>query len=320
LLSRNTHALPASTLLHIKKFIWQTDKVKVKVAFVWVLTLSSFLNTAALAKPIRHTPENQKIIDVLKRSQSMFKKINGPNVQCDQGILRSSDGSAVVTSDGTPIGTSSYEFSKLNPRLGKVRAASGQEFEISILPLDQAKSLFDEMAAQPHIPFRFPEDGCYARGHEMSKLMEKKGVISGKVFLEGDLRVETPNSPKGYVQWWYHVAPIVLVEKNGKLEPYVIDPSIFSEPVPAEEWFAIQTRHEGGQRQATYMTPRFQYTPSNAEAELRTRYDPRDVDDMRRKMEEYLVIQRERDRLRGGVPTEPSTVPTQKKRPGSIDD
>lgn len=151
------------------------------------------------------------------------------------------------------------------------------------------------MAKQEHIPFRYPEDGCHARAHEMSQLLEKMGYITGKVFIEGNLRVETKNSPKGYVEWWYHVAPIILVETRGKLEPYVIDPSVFDKPVPAEEWFAIQTRHPGGERRRTYQTPRFNYTPSSASNDGMANYSEDDISSMRSTMSSYPVIKNQTD-------------------------
>ncbi len=174
-----------------------------------------------------------------------------------------------------------------------VQGISGDNIDISMVSEDFAKELFDEMASQPHIPFAYPEDGCYARAHEMSRLLEEKGIITGKVFIEGSLRVETPNSPKGYVEWWYHVAPIIKVKKGEKEEVYVIDPSIFSEPVPAEEWFKIQTSHDGGLRGRTYQTRRFNYTPSDKSRDMQS-YDQDDIDGMRDTMERYLRIQQER--------------------------
>ncbi|MNT30417.1 hypothetical protein D3C72_1662100 [compost metagenome] len=47
---------------------------------------------------------------------------------------------------------------------------------------------------------------------------------------------------KGEVlSWGDHIAPAVLVEKDGKLVPYVIDPSIHSKAITSEEWFKSMT-------------------------------------------------------------------------------
>lgn len=176
----------------------------------------------------------------------------------------------------------------------EVEAPSGKKFSLTVITPKLAKELFEEMASQKDIPFRYPEDGCYARAHAMAMRLKEKGVITGKTYIEGDLRVETTNSPKGYVKWWYHVAPIVMVKDKGKTEAYVIDPSIFDHPVPVEEWYAIQTKHPGGSRDATYMTKRFNYHPSDKTADLGD-FRKTDLDDTDSTMKSYLKIQEERD-------------------------
>lgn len=178
---------------------------------------------------------------------------------------------------------------------GRRSSFNGKEFQISTVSEDYAQELFDKMAKVETIPFRYPEDGCYARAHEMAMRMEKDGVFTGKVFIEGSLRVETKNSPKGYVEWWYHVAPTVLVKKNGKEELYVIDPSLFNKAVPAEEWYAIQTKHVGGRRDRTYQTKRFNYTPSGKDTDM-NKFDDSDVQEMRRTLEAYLLLQKGRQK------------------------
>jgi hypothetical protein len=82
--------------------------------------------------------------------------------------------------------------------------------------------------------WRYPEDGCFARASMANKTaFQHYFPLPGKVFAFGNLRVETENSPRGSVSWWYHVAPIV--EAAG--EKYVIDPAInFSRPLKLSEW------------------------------------------------------------------------------------
>jgi hypothetical protein len=176
----------------------------------------------------------------------------------------------------------------------KIKAISGKEFEVSSISYEYLDEIFDYLEAQEHIPFKYPEDGCYARAHEMSRLMKEKGIITGKTFIEGDLRVETPNSPKGYVEWWYHVAPIVVVNHpDGQEQVYVIDPSIFKKPVPVQEWYNIQTKHQNGRKDDSYYTPRFAYFPSHKNTQLED-YRVEDLEDAKRTMEDYLRIQKQR--------------------------
>ena len=172
---------------------------------------------------------------------------------------------------------------------------SGKSFKISILTPKQAEDIFREMAEQKNIPFCYPEDGCYARAHEMTRLMEKKGIISGKIFLEGDLKVETKNTPKGYVEWWFHVVPLVAVKKGDKIVLSVIDPSIASSPLTIEEWVAKQTSHPEGKAEALYKTERFNYRPSDKMQQL-DKYRVKDIEDTVQTLDDYLILQKERNK------------------------
>jgi hypothetical protein len=118
------------------------------------------------------------------------------------------------------------------------------------LTLAQAQALFSEMAATPYIPFNFPDDGCYARAHEMCRLMKDKGVECGKAWNYGNdfengtstLKVTTPNHPSGEVGWRYHVAPVIYVQDSaGHAARMVIDPSVAKEPIDAREWKDLQS-------------------------------------------------------------------------------
>jgi hypothetical protein len=93
----------------------------------------------------------------------------------------------------------------------------------------------------PCITFLYPDDGCYARAHEMCRLMGLQGVSSRKVFnyagSNNDLLVQTKNHPSCSVSWWYHVAPTLRVRKSfPKVEEQVIDPALFTGPVTTAVW------------------------------------------------------------------------------------
>ncbi len=125
-------------------------------------------------------------------------------------------------------------------------------------PVTQARAqeLFDQMESTtcdcsvtpPCIPFKYPNDGCYARAHEMCRLMMNEGEQPEKVWIYGyphgvaNLRVDTANEPINcYVNWWYHVAPTLLVDMPGGAEKQVIDPALFEGPVSVSTWRAKQT-------------------------------------------------------------------------------
>jgi hypothetical protein len=84
----------------------------------------------------------------------------------------------------------------------------------------------------------YPDDGCFARAGIMNIELEAMGYMRfKKVFIFGALDVQTQNHPSGAVQWWYHVAPIVMAGTTA----YVIDPAIEPQrPLSLEEWVLRQ--------------------------------------------------------------------------------
>src|SRR5437867_3392920 len=95
-------------------------------------------------------------------------------------------------------------------------------------------------APAPCIPFDFPDDGCWGRAHEMCRLIQAAGADPEKVWIYGRLRVATANNPACEVRWGWHVAPTLQVDVSGAIETYVIDPSLFLEPVPQATWAGVQ--------------------------------------------------------------------------------
>ncbi|MCA1781600.1 MAG: protein-glutamine glutaminase family protein [Dermatophilaceae bacterium] len=94
--------------------------------------------------------------------------------------------------------------------------------------------------AAPCIPFTYPDDGCWGRAHEMCRLMGLQGVASDKVWIYGNLSVSSSNKPNCLVQWGWHVAPTLPVTVGGSTVTYVIDPSLFTSPVPQVTWKGVQ--------------------------------------------------------------------------------
>jgi hypothetical protein len=115
----------------------------------------------------------------------------------------------------------------------------------------QAQQVFDAMNAKscdpsaiaaPCIPFKYPDDGCWGRAHEMCRLLIDMGVKPKKVWIQGSLHVISDNKPNCNVYWNWHVAPIICVRRNwfflGKY--MVIDPSLFTKPVTKATWKSVQ--------------------------------------------------------------------------------
>lgn len=143
----------------------------------------------------------------------------------------------------------------------------------------QAQAWFDKFKARTDIPWNYPNDCCYNRAHVMAQELKAAGVDVGKAWNyapsnSSALRVSTPNDPKGYVEWGYHVAPTVpVLNADGSTQPMVLDPSIASGPITPAEWKAMQGQ-PGSDLVLTNAAPyyrtedgRVAATPSDAEVE-----------------------------------------------------
>ncbi len=114
----------------------------------------------------------------------------------------------------------------------------------------QAQQAFNAMAATtcdpttvppPCIPFLYPDDGCWARAHEMYRLMLNMGLQPNKVWIQGTLRTYTKNNPRCFVPWNWHVAPTLCVRTGWfQTVDMVIDPSLFNRPVDEPTWKCVQ--------------------------------------------------------------------------------
>ncbi len=122
----------------------------------------------------------------------------------------------------------------------------------------RAQEIFDAMSATtcspaaiaaPCIPFMYPDDGCWARAHEMRRLMNNMGVYPHKLWIHGWLHTLTRNNPSCFVNWGWHVAPTICVRQPWRWwhifwwwsgERMVIDPALFTTPVTKAQWKAVQ--------------------------------------------------------------------------------
>jgi hypothetical protein len=77
----------------------------------------------------------------------------------------------------------------------------------------------------------------------MCRLIIDMGLSPNKVWIEGNLRVDTKNNPKCFVEWGWHVAPTICVRGPGIFvrRDLVIDPSLFDTPVTKTTWKGVQS-------------------------------------------------------------------------------
>jgi hypothetical protein len=112
---------------------------------------------------------------------------------------------------------------------------------VPVLTMDQAERAFALMAAQDDIAFAYVIDGCYSRAHLMVQRLRALGYNPGKVWAFGhgeQLYARTVHDPRGFITWNWHVAPTLPVRDPvyGHVVDLVIDPSLFSGPVPVHRW------------------------------------------------------------------------------------
>lgn len=109
-------------------------------------------------------------------------------------------------------------------------------------------------AVTPCIPFQYVIDGCYARAHQMRRIITTRyrycceKVFSFATANDDTLAVKADKWGGCCVQWWYHVAPLTRVRLVIRGFPrrfsltlaMVIDPGMFDKPVLLSTWLAAQ--------------------------------------------------------------------------------
>jgi hypothetical protein len=108
-------------------------------------------------------------------------------------------------------------------------------------------------AVTPCIPFQYVRDGCYARAHQMRRIITTRyRYCCEKVFSfanQGNdtLAVKADKWGGCCVTWWYHVAPLIRVRlrlrgfpRESLILAMVIDPGMFDKPVLLSTWLAAQ--------------------------------------------------------------------------------
>lgn len=133
-------------------------------------------------------------------------------------------------------------------------------------------------AVSPCIPFQYVVDGCYARAHQMRRIITgpKYGYCCEKVFSFANQNNDSLGVQAGKwggccVTWWYHVAPLVRVRiklwaKFSFVVALVIDPSMFDKPVLLSTWLSAQenaTCTSNAKVSMYSIQPGSAYTPAN---------------------------------------------------------
>lgn len=114
--------------------------------------------------------------------------------------------------------------------------------EASLLSESEVQEIFNEFLKNQELALNFPEAGCWERTYEMSWILLQKGILPLKSLMNSEgasgalIRVDHPLKKGQFLLWNNHVAPVVLVQKDRRMIPFTLDPSLFSKAVPTAEW------------------------------------------------------------------------------------
>lgn len=110
-------------------------------------------------------------------------------------------------------------------------AAGDSASDLSATDFDTAVSNLDKL---PYLPWKYTEDGCYARALYYSMTLATQGIATKHVYVDAK-----PGAPALFGIWGWHVAPIAT--KDGEDQLYVFDPALSpNKVITVEQWVAIQ--------------------------------------------------------------------------------
>lgn len=167
---------------------------------------------------------------------------------------------------------------------------SGAKISVSVLSEEEARQVYAKILKWDHIPFKYGDDGCDARAFEIGHLLEKKeSILVGKIFIEGEIWVESPNISTGEVGWWMHVAPFVVVRKGKKNTVMVIDPTLFDKLVSKEEWVRRLKQHRNTHVDRVFYKDRFHYDSGTRDMQI-LKYRGEDLEKTARRLEKFKAM------------------------------
>ena len=145
---------------------------------------------------------------------------------------------------------------------------------LSVISKMTLRNIFDVLKGfDDELVFSEYGNGCESRAHEIARMLDEICIESAKVFVESDKIQLT-----GKTWWWgYHVAPIVLVNEGQKINPYVLDPSLFGEPVSLTKWLGKLKEVNPKNTYDISLTTKYILMPSDKDLEL-DNYQTQDLD------------------------------------------
>lgn len=180
----------------------------------------------------RVNPDYEELLALLERARSSGEPVL---------VTETVDGASIIDVRALPKGLPAPPSPERDRDLGptaesRVSAATARQ----MFSLANGRTCCSAGPSAPCIPFTYPDDGCWGRAHEMSRLMIASGVRPEKIWIYGNLRVRTANNPACEVQWGWHVAPVLRVDTASGPQVHVIDPSLFPSSTPQATWVGAQ--------------------------------------------------------------------------------
>ena len=136
------------------------------------------------------------------------------------------------------------------PRVGREIEVLSEQAATELFSQMSTLTFFNSAGVEMPVPYHYPADGCYARAHLMAQRMtalgyssQKKFIIStapGGLTVESNFSIDAPAGTTPTTNWWYHVAPVIIVQRtDGTLEDRIIDPSMASSPITVDQWASM---------------------------------------------------------------------------------
>jgi hypothetical protein len=99
----------------------------------------------------------------------------------------------------------------------------------------------DVAGARRRLSWMYPDDGCFMRAEYVTRLLNQQAHRPwvNKLFVFGNLEVDTANAPRGKVNWWFHVVAATGFAGHIVVFDPAIDPS---SPLLMETWLSRVTK------------------------------------------------------------------------------
>jgi hypothetical protein len=163
---------------------------------------------------VREDPFSHDILDASLAEEKLYERMAQP------ADAPEADGLALPGLDPADV-------------LNELTAVSTADATAFVKEMDTTGSCGLAGAGPNCIPFRYPDNGCWARAHRMCEILEDRGITAGKVWIYGkELTAPTADHPDCRVEWTWHVAAMVKSQELG--EPLVLDPPFFDEAVSVD--------------------------------------------------------------------------------------